>query len=134
MAPSAEQPHLDRQQFFAWEADQTGKHEYWQGEVFAMTGARRVHGIVLLNVAALLKAHLRDNGCRAFIADLEVAAADAAFYPDVLVTCDAADLATERVLRHPKVLIQVLSDSTAAFAAAPNSPPTARCPACRSTC
>lgn len=110
-------PRFDRAAYLAWEAQQdTGiRHEYWQGEVFAMTGARQVHVIVSLNVASLLKNHLRGSGCRVWMADmqLEVQAADAVFYPDVFVSCQAADLAAERVAREPRVVIEVLSESSA---------------------
>lgn len=117
MALPAPQPHMTRDDFLAWESAQPEKHQFWQGEVFAMTGARQVHVIVSLNIATLLKAHLRGTPCRAYMSDmqLEVAAADAVFYPDVFVSCDAADLAAERILSRPKVIIEVLSDSTAGF-------------------
>ena len=83
-----------REDFIAWENAQVEKHEYVEGEVFAMVGARRVHVAITLNIAAKLKDHLRGGPCRAFMADmkLEVKAADAVFYPDVLVTCHADDL------------------------------------------
>lgn len=117
MALPAEQPRFERQDFLAWESTQSEKHEYWQGEIFAMSGARQVHVIVSFNVAALLKAHLRGSRCRTYMVDmqLEVEAADAIFYPDVMVSCDPADLAADRVLRAPKLIIEVLSDSTAAY-------------------
>lgn len=117
MALPAENPSMTRQEFLAWESTQTEKHEFWQGEVFAMTGARQIHVIVTLNVATLLKAHLRGSGCRVFMADmqLEVEATNAVFYPDVFVTCHPADLSAERSLKHPKVIIEVLSNSTAAY-------------------
>ena len=103
--------------FLAWEAIQPEKHQFWHGEIFAMTGARQSHVIVALNVAAALKAHLRGSPCRAYVSDMQLAVdqAGAAFYPDVFVSCDATDLAAERVLRHPKVIIEILSESTAAF-------------------
>lgn len=117
MALPAENSSMTRQEFLAWESTQTEKHEFWQGEVFAMTGARQIHVIVTLNVATLLKAHLRGSGCRVFMADmqLEVEATNAVFYPDVFVTCHPADLRAERSLKHPKVIIEVLSNSTAAY-------------------
>lgn len=117
MALPAENPSMTRQEFLAWESTQTEKHEFWQGEVFAMTGARQIHVIVTLNVATLLKAHLRGSGCRVFMADmqLEVEATNAVFYPDVFVTCHPADLSAERSLKHPKMIIEVLSNSTAAY-------------------
>lgn len=117
MALPATLTAMTRAEFLAWETVQADKHEYWQGDVFAMVGARQVHVIVSLNVATLLKAHLRGTSCRAYMADiqLEIAAADAVFYPDVLVSCDAADLAADRVLQHPRVIIEVLSESTAGY-------------------
>ena len=48
---------------------------------------------------------------------LHVASADASFYPDVFVSCDPHDRTAdaELVQRHPKLVVEVLSDSTAAF-------------------
>ena len=48
---------------------------------------------------------------------LQVASADASFYPDVFVSCDPRDRTedAELVQRHPKLVVEVLSDSTAAF-------------------
>lgn len=117
MAHPAAQHRLSRDEFIAWESTQTEKHDYWHGEVFAMVGARRVHVVIALNIAARLKNHLRASGCQVFISDmqLEVEAADAVFYPDVFVSCDATDLKAERVLHHPKVIIEVLSETTAAY-------------------
>jgi Uma2 family endonuclease len=108
---------LARQDFIAWENAQPDKHEFVAGEVFAMDGARRVHVAISLNIASRLKDHLRGGPCRAFMADmkLEVAAADAVFYPDVLVTCDPDDLKAETTMHHPTAIIEVLSESTAAY-------------------
>lgn len=107
---------MSTRDFIDWENAQSDKHEFLAGEVFAMVGARRVHVIVAGNCFALLKQHLRGGPCSAFMADmkLEIAAARAVFYPDVLVTCHPEDLGAETVMRHPKVVIEVLSDSTAA--------------------
>lgn len=103
--------------FLAWEAQQPYKHEYWKGEVSAMTGARQAHVLVAGNCFAALKAHLRGGPCRTYIADMQLAVdeADAVFYPDVFVSCHPDDLQAERVLHYPKVIIEVLSDSTAAY-------------------
>jgi Uma2 family endonuclease len=112
-----EQPRMTRDEFIAWELAQPLKYEFWQGEVFPMTGARQAHVIVAGNCFSLLKAHLRGGPCRAYISDmqLEVAAADAVFYPDVFVSCDPADLAADRTLSRAKLIVEVLSDSTAGF-------------------
>ena len=108
---------FDRQDFFAWEPEQPVKHEYVAGEVFAQAGARQNHVVVAGNCFAALRQRLRGTPCRAYISDmqLEVAQADAVFYPDVMVSCHPEDLAAERVLHHPRVIVEVLSDSTVAY-------------------
>jgi len=105
--------------FMCWEAEQSERHEYINGEVFAMTGARDTHNTIALNIASALRSALRGSPCRAFIADmkLRIDAADAAFYPDVMVTCDARDKTPEADLakQHPALIVEVLSESTAAY-------------------
>lgn len=105
------------EEYLAWEEQQAKKHEYVRDEVFAMAGARRVHVTVSLNLASAFKNHLRGTPCHAYMADmkLRVELADAGFYPDVMVTCDRRDHAADRYLCHPKLLVEVLSDSTAAY-------------------
>ena len=102
--------------FLDWEGTQDARHEFWRGEVFAMVGARRVHGLVTGNVFAALKLHLKGSPCRAFVEGMKVQVGnDALFYPDVFVTCDAQDLTTEMIFRQPKLVVEVLSDSTQAY-------------------
>ncbi len=103
--------------FLQWETTQTVKHEFIRGEVFAMVGARRVHVTVAGNVFALLKAHLKGTPCRTFASDMlvRVEARDSNFYPDVVVTCDEGDKTADRVMTSPKLLVEVLSESTEAF-------------------
>ena len=110
-------PRVDRQDYLAWEPEQPVKHEYVAGEVFAQAGARQNHVVVAGNCFAALRQRLRGTPCRAYISDmqLEVAQADAVFYPDVMVSCHPEDLAAERVLHHPRVIVEVLSDSTVAY-------------------
>jgi Uma2 family endonuclease len=102
--------------FLTWENAQETRHEFWRGETFAMVGARRVHGLVGLNLATALKHHLKGSPCRAFVEGMKVQAADdALFYPDVFVTCDPQDLKTDMVFKRPSLVIEVLSDSTQAY-------------------
>jgi Uma2 family endonuclease len=109
-------PHLSLADFLAWENDQPERHEYFRGETFGMVGARRVHGLIGGNLFAALKSHLKGSPCRAFFEGMKLQAADdAMFYPDVFVTCDPQDLKTDMVFRHPMLVIEVLSDSTAAY-------------------
>lgn len=108
---------LTPDQYLAWENEQTEKHEYVNGEIFAMVGARREHVATAGNIYASLKANLKGGPCRVYMADmkLRVAAAKAFFYPDVVVTCDARDHKADLFLEHPTLIVEVLSDTTAAF-------------------
>ncbi len=108
---------LSFEDYLAWEAGQPEKHEFVRGETFAMAGARRVHVTVSGNLFAAFKGHLRGTPCRTYMADmkLRVEEADSAFYPDVMVSCDPRDHAADLYLSHPVLLVEVLSDNTAAF-------------------
>ncbi|ABM62688.1 Uma2 family endonuclease [Halorhodospira halophila] len=103
--------------YLAWEAEQPLKHEFVAGEIFAMGGASDRHVTVTLNVASALRQQLRGGGCRTYMADMKVrvAAADAFFYPDVLVTCDPADHQRSQHKEAPCLVVEVLSPSTAAY-------------------
>ena len=103
--------------YLAWEAAQRDRHEYIDGEVFAMAGAEDRHVTVAMNLAFALRQHLAGSPCRTFMSDmrLHVAAANSYFYPDVLVTCSALDVASPLVKTEPKLIAEVLSPGTAAF-------------------
>ena len=104
-------------EYLAWEAVQTERHDFVDGEVFAMARAEDRHVTVSLNVAMALRQHLAGSTCRTFMADMKVAAAHdrSFFYPDVVVTCSESDRASPVVKREPVLIVEVLSPSTAAY-------------------
>lgn len=112
-------PPITLDAYLVWEEQQPERHEFFAGEVFAMTGARATHNTIAGNLFAFLKQAMRGAPCRVFISDmkLQVASANASFYPDVFVTCDPRDRTAdaELVQRHPVFIAEVLSESTAAF-------------------
>jgi Uma2 family endonuclease len=92
------------------------RHEYVAGQVFAMAGASEEHNLIVTNIIAILRPHLRGSSCRAFISDMKVKVkirnANIFYYPDVIVTCDPED--NERYFKtRPNLIIEVLSNSTA---------------------
>lgn len=104
-------------EFLAWDATQTIKREFVRGEVFAMAGGEDRNDTVAGNIYVALRQHLRGSPCRAYGSDvkLRVEAADCFFYPDVMVTCSAADLQDRLIKREPNLVVEVLSPSTAAY-------------------
>lgn len=117
MGVAATELRMSAQDFLAWDETQSVRHEFVAGEVFAMAGAGEAHVTVAGNVYLQLRQHLAGTPCRTFITDmkLRVEAADAFFYPDVMVTCSPADAGDPLVKREPVLLVEVLSPATAAY-------------------
>ena len=113
--PTALPSHYSPEEYLALEASSNTKHEYINGEIYAMAGASDAHVTVALNIAAALKAHLRGGPCRVFISDmaLQVQASNAYFYPDVFVSCQPEDRGPAKT--DATLVVEVLSPSTAAF-------------------
>jgi Uma2 family endonuclease len=93
------------------------KHELWDGEVYAMSGASLAHNLVVGNLLRHLGNALDGSGCRALPSDMRVRLSrDRYVYPDVTIVCGPPSLDGESdVLLNPSVVIEVLSPSTAAF-------------------
>ena len=106
---------LTLDQFIDWENERAERHEFYQGEVFAMVGVRRIHGTVTGNIFSALRQHVKGTPCQAFSESLKVQVNTNIFYPDVFVTCDKTDLQTDMIFTAPTVIVEVLSPSTQAF-------------------
>lgn len=117
MSIAKEKPVFTPEAYLEWEKHNEIKHEYLEGDVFAMAGAKDAHVTVSGNLFAMLKNHLRGGPCRVYISDMkaQVEQANAFFYPDVMVSCDERDRQTDYFKRYPTLIAEVLSESTAAF-------------------
>ncbi|KGF72817.1 hypothetical protein DO97_03505 [Neosynechococcus sphagnicola sy1] len=111
------QPALSIAEYLQLETESPTKHEYINGEAYAMAGASDGHVTIALNLASLLRSHLRGSGCRVYIADMKarIIARNCFYYPDVMVTCAPQDQETSTYKQFPKLIVEVLSDSTEAF-------------------
>lgn len=109
--------YLTAEEYLQLEAESLLKHEYVDGQVYAMAGASDGHVTIAGNLFALLRSHVRGTGCRVYISDMKarIEARNRFFYPDVMVTCDPRDQETEGYKRFPKLVVEVLSESTEAF-------------------
>jgi Uma2 family endonuclease len=117
MRHAAVDMRMSAEDFLAWDQLQAIRHEFVRGEVFAMAGGEDSNAFVALNIASAARAHLRGTACKVIISEvkLRVEAADSYFYPDVMITCSAADAANRLIKREPLLAIEVLSPSTAAY-------------------
>lgn len=100
-------------EYLEFEKSSDIKHEYIDGEVYAMAGTTKVHNTISLNLAILLREQLKNTDCQTFIADVKVNLANNRrfFYPDLVVTCDD-DEQNAYEIKFPKIIIEVLSEST----------------------
>lgn len=105
------------EEYFTWEEQQEYKHEYIDGEVYAMTGGSINHSEIATNFCFLLKTHLRGGGCRVLNSDarINIQESNHYVYPDVSVTCDERDRTTTKFISHPCLIVEVLSPSTEAY-------------------
>jgi Uma2 family endonuclease len=117
MIASPQQPYLTPEEYLQIEAQSPIKHEYIDGQIYAMAGASDPHVTIAGNLLPLLRSHVRGSGCRVYISDMKtrIETLNRFYYPDVLVTCDPRDLETSTYKRFPTLIVEVLSDSTEAF-------------------
>ncbi len=115
-AVNAEQLIITPEDYLSGENLSDIRHEYVDGDIYAMAGGSDAHARISGNAFFLLKTHLRGSGCSTYLSDMKVQASDTQyFYPDVLVTCDAADRKENYSKRAPVLIIEVLSHSTEGY-------------------
>ncbi|MFN6485406.1 MULTISPECIES: Uma2 family endonuclease [unclassified Nostoc] len=109
--------NLTPQEYFAWEATQLEKHEYINGEVYAMSGGSVNHGRIAIRFTAMFDSHLENTGCITVNSDVKVNifGSNNYTYPDASVTCDDRDKTTTQYITYPCLIVEVLSVSTEAY-------------------
>jgi Uma2 family endonuclease len=110
---------LTEAEYLAMEREASAKHEYWDGEIFAMAGASFVHNQLVGQLTWALVNLIGDGPCTVLPSDMKVRVPlrKGYVYPDVSVVCSRpqfVDGATD-VITNPQVIVEVLSDSTERF-------------------
>ena len=112
-------PHLTPAEYLRVERSADRKHEYHDGELFAMGGASRAHALIVTNLVATLAGQLRGRPCSVYSNDLRVKISRTGLYtyPDVLIACGEQRFDDEHqdTLLNPVVIIEVLSPSTESY-------------------
>ena len=109
------QRHYTVDDYFTVEEMSEVKHEYYNGEIFAMAGASLSHNEIAANVLSELRAFLRNSDCGVYGSDLRVQTPGGLYtYPDVSVICGSVHLAPDRsdTATNPIIIVEVLSDAT----------------------
>ena len=119
MADAAVAPHLSLDEYFALERESEERHEYLDGEVFAMGGASWTHGQLGGNLFFALRQRL-PAGCFLQSSDQRVLVSKTGLYtyPDLVALCEPPrfqDATNPDTLLNPRVIIEILSPSTEAY-------------------
>ena len=72
MARAPAQSYLTAADHLDWEQTQVERHEYIDGEVFAMAGAEDAHVTVVVNLTAALHRHVRGTPCKTYVSDMRL--------------------------------------------------------------
>jgi Uma2 family endonuclease len=111
--------YLTPAEYLAFERQSDIKHEYFQGELFAMAGASRQHARIATNLAYLFVGQMKGRPCDVFSGDMrvKVSATGLYTYPDASVVCGRPRFADKEmdVLLNPTVIVEILSKSTEAY-------------------
>jgi Uma2 family endonuclease len=105
------------EEYLALEEKSLEKHEFYQGEIFAMAGASIEHNQVVKNTLFTIEEHLRKSSkCQIFPSDLKIHSLGNSLYtyPDLSIICGEIEILenNKNVVTNPTVLIEVLSEST----------------------
>ena len=110
---------MSPEEFLAWERSEDLRHEYRDGEVVAMSGARRAHNLISVNMASELRAALKDRDCETYASEMRVWIPKTGLYtyPDIVVVCGEPQFIDDEfdTLLNPVLVVEVLSDSTESY-------------------
>jgi Uma2 family endonuclease len=114
MKMTAENPaYLTEAEYLEGEKIAEVRHEYVDGQVYAMAGTSRRHNSIAFNIAFNLRLVSRDKPCDIHLSDVKARAqrSKAYYYPDVIVSCQQNET-DEYYLEKPCLIVEVTSKST----------------------
>ncbi|MEZ4670567.1 MAG: Uma2 family endonuclease [Anaerolineae bacterium] len=108
--------YISREEYLRMERQSDIKHEYFHGEIFAMSGASEEHNLITSSTHAALYPLALKRGCKIYPSDLRVRipATGLYTYPDISIVCGTPQFEDDEVdtLLNPTIIIEVLSPST----------------------
>ena len=109
------QDHLTREQYLAIDEASPDKHQFYQGEIFAMSGGSFNHSRIAMNIGAHVQ--VSSNSCVPMTSDMRVSTPSGLdTYPDVSVYCGDPELTDNNsTLLNPVLIVEVLSKSTRGY-------------------
>lgn len=106
------QGQLTREQYLAFDDASPDKHQFYQGEIFAMSGGSFNHSRIAMNIGVHVQ--ISSNACVPMTSDMRISTPSGLdTYPDVSVYCGDPELTDNNsTLLNPVLIVEVLSKST----------------------
>ncbi|CAN5552900.1 Uma2 family endonuclease [soil metagenome] len=112
-------PKMTPEEFLAFERPSDEKHEYRDGLIVAMSGAKRNHNIIAFNIGGEIQRSLKSKNCEGYSSDMRVfvPASRLYTYPDLVVVCGEPVFQDEVLdtLLNPVLIVEILSESTESY-------------------
>ena len=119
MTTPAHRIHYTLSEYLALEASSNVKHEYFDGQIYAMAGGTPEHAALSAALIGLMFPQLRGGRCRIYDADLRIRvnATGLTTYPDITVVCGPREPCPNdpHAITNPTLIAEVLSPSTEAY-------------------
>lgn len=114
MNQAAAEKIMSETEYLAFEEKSKIRHEFMDGEIFAMAGASRKHNLLSTNISTELNLRLRETDCEVYASDFRVKIREGHnVYPDVAVACgEILTESNDTTLLNPTIIFEVLSKST----------------------
>ena len=114
--PALKYNYISPEEYLEAERAALEKHEYSQGEIFAMSGASLKHNKIFSNLFRDIAFKIKGKGCRPYGSNLRIHIPKNTLftYPDISIICGEPDLTDDKfdTATNPSVLIELLSKST----------------------
>ncbi len=114
--PAVKYNYVSQQEYLETERDALEKHEYYLGEIFAMSGASGRHNRIFTNLFIDIGIKLKEKGCLPYGSDLRIHIPKNTLYtyPDISIICGEMEFTDDKfdTATNPSVIIELLSNST----------------------
>src|SRR6266700_1551681 len=107
-------PHMDVEDYLVLDDNSKNvRYEYLDGELRMLAGGSTYHSMIKTNMTGIVYGLLRKKTCRAFDSDIRLQLSSTRYvYPDLVISCDQRDQMLSKQIRYPRVVVEVLSQST----------------------
>ncbi len=105
------------EEYIKFDEENDVRHEFHFGKLYPISGTGDVHNEIVHDIHELIKSVFRQRGCKVYSESvkLELIKNGKYNYPDVMLTCDESDKSSTFIKRHPSLIVEVLSKSTATY-------------------